>query len=89
MLFRSARRVELGSLAQALGDAERSTPIVTLCACPADAGAVEAARELAAAGFTAVRVLRGGLSAWQRAQAAVPPSAVSARARPRLMAPAA
>jgi membrane protein DedA with SNARE-associated domain/rhodanese-related sulfurtransferase len=50
-------------LAEAVGDWPRSAPIVTLCACPEDAGAIQAARALLAQGYTAVRPLRGGFDA--------------------------
>ena len=43
----------------------KSAPIVTLCACPEDAGAVQAARALQEAGYKSVRPLRGGWEAWQ------------------------
>lgn len=42
----------------------KDRPIVTLCACPEDAGAVQAARHLLDQGFTSVRPLRGGYDAW-------------------------
>jgi len=38
----------------------RDRPIVTLCACPHDATAIQAARTLLARGFASVRPLRGG-----------------------------
>jgi membrane protein DedA with SNARE-associated domain/rhodanese-related sulfurtransferase len=50
-------------LAEAVGDWPRAAPIVTLCACPDDAGAIQAARALLAMGYTAVRPLRGGFEA--------------------------
>lgn len=50
-------------LAEAVGDWPRSAPIVTLCACPEDAGAIQAARALLAMGYTSVRPLRGGFDA--------------------------
>jgi membrane protein DedA with SNARE-associated domain/rhodanese-related sulfurtransferase len=42
--------------------------IVTLCACPEDAGAILAARHLLDAGYVSVRPLRGGYEAWLAAQ---------------------
>ena len=51
-------------LLDAVGDWPRSQPIVTLCACPEDAGAVQAARRLLAAGYLSVRPLKGGYAAW-------------------------
>ena len=51
-------------LLHAVGDWPRSQPIVTLCACPEDAGAVQAARRLLAEGYLSVRPLKGGYEAW-------------------------
>ena len=51
-------------LLEAVGDWPRNQPIVTLCACPEDAGAVQAARRLLDAGYVSVRPLKGGYEAW-------------------------
>lgn len=51
-------------LLDAFGDWPRNQPIVTLCACPEDAGAVQAARRLLAEGYLSVRPLKGGYEAW-------------------------
>lgn len=51
-------------LLEAVGDWPKNRPIVTLCACPEDAGAVRAARQLLNAGYTSVKPLRGGFDAW-------------------------
>jgi rhodanese-related sulfurtransferase len=51
-------------LDDAVGDWPRSQPIVTLCACPEDAGAIAAARHLLNDGYLSVRVLHGGYDAW-------------------------
>ena len=51
-------------LLDAVGDWPRDQPIVTLCACPEDAGAVQAARRLLDAGYLSVRPLKGGYEAW-------------------------
>lgn len=51
-------------LLDAVGDWPKGQPIVTLCACPEDAGAVQAARRLLDAGFVSVRPLKGGYAAW-------------------------
>lgn len=51
-------------LLEAVGDWPKSRPIVTLCACPEDAGAVQAARHLLNAGYQSVRPLQGGYEAW-------------------------
>lgn len=55
---------EHDALQQAVGDWPRHAPIVTLCACPQDAGAIQAARQLLEQGYTSVRPLRGGYEAW-------------------------
>ncbi len=54
-------------LHEAVGDWPKSQPIVTLCACPEDAGAVQAARHLLNAGYVSVRPLQGGYDAWMAA----------------------
>lgn len=51
-------------LLDAVGQWPKEQPIVTLCACPEDAGAIQAARQLLAAGFLSVRPLKGGYEAW-------------------------
>ncbi len=56
--------VEHDRLLEAVSHWPRNQPIVTLCACPEDAGAVQAARHLLAEGYLSVRPLRGGYEAW-------------------------
>lgn len=51
------------ALLAAVGDWPATAPIVTLCACPQDAGAIEAAQKLLAQGYRSVRPLRGGYDA--------------------------
>jgi len=51
-------------LRKAVGDWPRDRPIVTLCACPEDAGAILAARHLLDEGYVSVRPLQGGYDAW-------------------------
>ncbi len=51
-------------LHDAVGDWPRDRPIVTFCACPEDAGAIQAARQLLDRGYLSVRPLRGGYDAW-------------------------
>ena len=55
-------------LLDAVGNWPRNQPIVTLCACPENAGAVQAARRLLAEGYLSVRPLRGGYEAWLAAR---------------------
>ncbi|UCV20587.1 VTT domain-containing protein [Ferribacterium limneticum] len=51
-------------LLDAVGEWPKDRPIVTLCACPEDAGAIQAARRLLDAGYISVRPLKGGYEAW-------------------------
>lgn len=51
-------------LLDAVGNWPKNQPIVTLCACPEDAGALQAARNLLNAGYLSVRPLKGGYEAW-------------------------
>ena len=51
-------------LLEAVSHWPRNRPIVTLCACPEDAGAVQAARRLLDEGYLSVRPLKGGYEAW-------------------------
>jgi len=67
-------------LEDAVRDWPRSRPIVTLCACPQDAGAVQAARRLLDLGFASVRPLEGGYEAWLAGSRPVGPIAAVARA---------
>jgi membrane protein DedA with SNARE-associated domain/rhodanese-related sulfurtransferase len=55
---------EHDQLYEAVRDWPKDRPIVTLCACPEDAGAVQAARQLLDIGYLSVRPLRGGYEAW-------------------------
>jgi len=54
-------------LLETVGAWPKGQPIVTLCACPEDAGAIDAARRLLDAGYLSVRPLRGGYDAWREA----------------------
>lgn len=51
-------------LLDAVGAWPKHRPIVTLCACPEDAGAIQAAHRLLKAGYLSVRPLQGGYAAW-------------------------
>lgn len=59
-----ARIAEHGFLHEAVRDWPKDRPIVTLCACPEDAGAIQAARHLLNDGYLSVRPLLGGYEAW-------------------------
>lgn len=64
-----AKVAEHDFLHDAVGQWPKDRPIVTLCACPEDAGAVQAARSLLKAGYLSVKPLKGGYEAWLAAQA--------------------
>lgn len=68
-----ARVAQIGNLRAAVGDWPKDHPIVTVCGCPEDAGAIQAAQYLLKDGFTSVRPLRGGYDAWVSATAAGAP----------------
>lgn len=55
-------------LFEAVADWPREQPIVTLCHCPEDAGAIQAANRLLDAGYHSVRPLSGGYNAWLASQ---------------------
>jgi len=59
-------------LFDAIGNWPRDQPIVTLCACPEDAGAIMAAIRLLKDGYQSVRPLKGGYEAWLAAEKAKP-----------------
>jgi rhodanese-related sulfurtransferase len=56
-----------------LKDLPKDREIVTYCACPADESSISAAQTLQEAGFTRVRVLKGGWSEWVKAKGPVQP----------------
>lgn len=62
----------LEQLDLAVADWPKHKPVVTLCACPQDATAIQAALLLTARGFALARPLRGGYEAWLKAAAAAP-----------------
>jgi membrane protein DedA with SNARE-associated domain/rhodanese-related sulfurtransferase len=53
------------ALSASLSDLPKDYPIVTLCACPQDAGAIQAAGKLQQMGYENVLPLHGGFEAWQ------------------------
>lgn len=57
------RVAEHERLLEAVADWPKDRPIVTFCACPEDAGAIQAARRLLKAGYLSVRPLKGGYEA--------------------------
>jgi rhodanese-related sulfurtransferase len=65
-------------LRRAVGDWPKHQPIVTLCACPQDAGAIQAARRLLDSGYLSVKPLQGGYDAWVAATASRAPEPANA-----------
>jgi membrane protein DedA with SNARE-associated domain/rhodanese-related sulfurtransferase len=62
-----ARIADHQRLREAVADWPKDRPIVTLCACPQDAGAILAARRLMTEGYARVKPLQGGYEAWVEA----------------------
>jgi membrane protein DedA with SNARE-associated domain/rhodanese-related sulfurtransferase len=60
---------EQDRLAHAVRDWPKHRAVVTMCACPQDASAIEAARRLVALGYAEARPLKGGYSAWMQEDA--------------------
>jgi rhodanese-related sulfurtransferase len=56
-----------------LKDLPKDREIVTYCACPADESSISAAQTLQEAGFSRVRVLKGGWTEWLKAKGPVQP----------------
>ena len=63
-LISGATLAEHDRLLAAVGTWPKQQPIVTLCNCPEDAGAILAANQLLKAGYLSVRPLQGGYEAW-------------------------
>lgn len=59
-----ATPAQLDTLSRAAADWPKQRQIVTLCACPNDATAVQAARQLMELGFGSVQPLSGGYESW-------------------------
>jgi len=60
-------------LSEAVASWPKDRDIVTLCACPQDAGAIQAAHKLIDRGYASVRPLSGGYEAWLAASTGPPP----------------
>ena len=58
-----------------LKDIPRDREVVTYCACPNDESSIHAAQVLIDAGFTRVRVLKGGWMTWKKVNGQVEPLA--------------
>jgi membrane protein DedA with SNARE-associated domain/rhodanese-related sulfurtransferase len=65
--MRGARLADYDRLNEAVLDWPTDALIVTVCACPKGAGAVQAARSIRALGYVNVKPLQGGFDAWQAA----------------------
>lgn len=63
-----AHLTEYDAIERSLAGVEKDYPIVTICACPQDAGAVQVAHSLQALGYRHAYPLRGGFDAWRAAQ---------------------
>ncbi|MDO8652233.1 MAG: VTT domain-containing protein [Undibacterium sp.] len=61
----NAHVTDYEAITQSLAHVPKDYPIVTICACPQDAGAVQVARSLQALGYTNAHPLRGGFDAWK------------------------
>ncbi|MES2949521.1 MAG: VTT domain-containing protein [Pseudomonadota bacterium] len=67
-LIPNAHLTDYDALALSLAGVALDYPIVTICACPQDAGAVHAAQSLQKLGYRNTFPLRGGFEAWKAAQ---------------------
>ena len=63
----SAHITDYDAITRSLLRVDKSYPIVTICACPQDAGAVQVANSLQALGYHNAYPLRGGFDAWKAA----------------------
>lgn len=64
----NAHLTDYDAVAHSLSGVEKDYPIVTICACPQDAGAIHAAQSLQKLGYHNAYPLRGGFDAWKAAQ---------------------
>ena len=65
--LRDAKDIPLSDLASRIGELEKSKSRSVIVVCQSGARADKAVRQLAAAGFTDVQRLDGGIAAWQAA----------------------
>jgi rhodanese-related sulfurtransferase len=72
-----ALAIELDELKRAPPQLPRDRDIITYCACPNDVSAVRAAQSLTSLGYARVRVLTGGVEAWQAAGGTLEPAATA------------
>jgi len=67
------RRLKSRLMMPPLKDVPRDREVVTYCACPNDEASIRAAEVLLAAGFSRVRVLKGGWVTWKKTKGQVEP----------------
>jgi membrane protein DedA with SNARE-associated domain/rhodanese-related sulfurtransferase len=67
-LIPNAHLTDYDAITRSLSGVEKDYPIVTICACPQDAGAVQVAQSLQQLGYRNAYPLRGGFDAWKAAQ---------------------
>jgi rhodanese-related sulfurtransferase len=67
------RRLQSRLSLQPLKSVPRDSEVVTYCACPGDESSLNAAQILLDAGFTRVRVLKGGWQMWLKVNGQVEP----------------
>ena len=65
-LFVKLRRLNSRLSFPPLKSVPRDSEVITYCACPNDEASIHAAQILSAAGFSRVRVLKGGWRMWQK-----------------------
>ena len=68
-----ARKIKSRLKYAPLRDTPKDREIFVYCACPADESSISAAQDLQEAGFTRVRVLKGGWTEWLKAKGPVQP----------------
>ena len=69
------RRLKSRLMLPPLKDVPRDREVVTYCACPNDEASIRAAEVLQSAGFSRVRVLKGGWVNWKKMKGQVEPLA--------------
>ena len=69
------RRLKSRLVMPPLKDVPRNREVVTYCACPNDEASIRAAQLLLEAGFTRVKVLKGGWATWKKINGQVEPLA--------------
>ncbi len=67
------RRLKSRLMMPPLKDVPRNREVVTDCACPNDEASIRAAEVLQSAGFSRVRVLKGGWVGWKKMKGQVEP----------------